>query len=112
MRPMTEPRLDWRPYPQAETWREFHLRVAECMERLTADPAPMLLVTHGGTIVNIVAWWLRLGVDQLPQVSFPVDPASLSVLRIGRSNEHTLERLNDTAHLRALGLSQRIFPEE
>ena len=110
--PRTEPRLDWRPYPQAETWREFYLRVAECMDRLTLDPAPLLLVTHGGTIIQIVAWWLHLDMDLLSRVSFPVAPASLSVLRINRWNEHTLERLNDAAHLQRIGLPQRIFAEE
>jgi probable phosphoglycerate mutase len=112
MRPMREPRVDWRPYPQAETQREFYLRVAEGMERLTRDPAPLLLVTHGGTITNIVAWWLGLQLDQMSRVSFPVAPASLSVLRINHWNEHVLERLNDTAHLHVQGLSQDIFAEE
>jgi probable phosphoglycerate mutase len=110
--PGTELRLDWRPYPQSETWREFYQRVAECLDRLTRDPAPLLLVTHGGTIVNIVAWWLGLEVDQLSRVSFPVAPASLSVLTVNHWQEHALERLNDTAHLQMAGLRQPLFPEQ
>lgn len=109
--PMTEPRIDWRPYPQAETWREFYQRVAGCMERLTQDPTPLLLVTHGGTIMQILAWWLDLDMDQLSRVSFIAEPASLSVLRINLWNEHVLERLNDTAHLQSLGLPRPIFAE-
>ena len=110
--PRTEPQVDWQPYPQAETWRAFYQRVAACMERLTSDPTPLLLITHGGTIMQIVAWWLHLDMDQLSQVSFFVEPASLSVLTVNRWNDRTLERLNDTAHLQALGLSQSILTEE
>ena len=106
----TERRLDWRPYPQAETLREFYLRVAECMDRLTQDPAPLLLVTHGGTIMAIVAWWLRLDMDLISHVSFTAAPASLSVLRTNRWDGRDLERLNDTGHLQTMGLSRPIFP--
>jgi probable phosphoglycerate mutase len=110
--PRTEPLFDWRPYPQAETWREFYGRVAQAMERLTLDPVPLLLVTHGGTIENIVAWWLGLDLEQQSWTSFAVAPASLSVLRVNRWGEHTLERLNDTAHLQAQGLTYPIFAED
>jgi broad specificity phosphatase PhoE len=112
MAPMTEPRVDWRPYPQSETWREFYRRVSECMGHLTRDPTPLLLVTHGGSIIVIISWWLHLDLDQLAQVSFTTEPASLSVLRTNRWNEHVLERLNDTVHLLGMGLPRRIFAEE
>jgi probable phosphoglycerate mutase len=105
MAAQTEPILDWRPYPQAETRREFHQRVVACLERMTADSTLLLLVTHGGTIIHIVSWWLGLEVDQTSQVSFAVAPASLSVLTINGWRNHTLERLNDTAHLQAMGLT-------
>jgi broad specificity phosphatase PhoE len=102
---LTRPVLDWQAYPQAETWRQFYSRVAACMERLTGNQeTPLLLVTHGGTIINIVAWWLQLDIDMLDKVSFHTSPASLSVLRTNQWNERTIERLNDTAHLYAAGL--------
>ena len=103
---ITRPMLDWQPYPQAETWRQFYSRVAACMDRLTVkQEALFLLVTHAGTIINIVAWWLRLDIDMLGKVSFDTLPASLSVLRVNRWNERTIERLNDTAHLYVAGLT-------
>lgn len=43
--------FDSRPWPQAETWREFHARIAGCMDDLlTSHPADKLpiIVTHGG----------------------------------------------------------------
>lgn len=101
---LTDPALDWRPYPEGETWREFYLRVCACMERLTRKENALILVTHWGTIVNIVAWWLQL--DMLSRFSFDASPGSLSVLRLNRWGERTLERLNDTAHLEADELSE------
>lgn len=101
---MTRPLLDWQPYPQAETWRQFYSRVAACMDRLARNQdAPLLLVTHAGTLINIVAWWLQLDIDMLCKVSFDASPASLSVLRVNEWNERTIERLNDTTHLYAIG---------
>jgi len=98
--------LDWQPYPEAETWRQFYSRVAACMDGLTRDQEELLLlVTHGGTIISIVAWWLQLETDMLGKVSFDASPASMSVLRLNQWNERTIERLNDTAHLYAAGLS-------
>jgi probable phosphoglycerate mutase len=110
--PMTEPRVDWRPYPESETLREFYCRVSECMERLMRDPTPLLAVTHGGTIMGILSWWLGLDVDQSPRVEFISEPASLSVLRVNRWDAHVLERLNDTAHLHEMGMPRRILAEK
>ena len=104
---LTTPVLDWQPYPQAETWRQFHSRVTTCMGQLTRNQdAPLLVVTHAGAIINIVAWWLQLDIDMLDKVSFHASPASLTVLRVNRWNEHAIERLNDTAHLYATGLAR------
>ncbi len=104
-RELTRPVLDWQPYRQAETWRQFYSRVAACMDRLARNQdAPLLLVTHAGTVINIVAWWLQLDIDMLAKVSFHTSPASLSVLRTSQWNERMIERLNDTAHLYAAGL--------
>lgn len=100
------PLLDWQPYPGAETWRRFYARVVGFMEQLIQEePRPALLVTHGGTIVNIVSWWLGLPLEQLHRYSFDVAPASLTVLRVDPWDQNTIERLNDTAHLYAAGLA-------
>lgn len=107
--PMPASSLDWQPWPESETWRQFHQRTAACMDRLSEDPQhPLLLVTHGGTIVNIIIWWLGLDAEWLSRVSFAVAPASISVLRLNQWQERTIERLNDTAHLYAAGLAEPI----
>jgi probable phosphoglycerate mutase len=93
--------LDWRPYPESETWREFYHRIAEYLEELIAkQERPFLLVSHIGTINNIILWWMKVNVDlQRPWLVFEVSPASLSILRYNHHAEPMLSRLNDTAHL-------------
>jgi probable phosphoglycerate mutase len=104
--PRTDPALDWRPYPGAESWRQFYHRVEAAIARLAMSEAEvLLLVTHSGAIVAITLWWLQLGVEKALEVAFDSSPASLPVLRQNRWSERTIERLNDTAHLQAAGLA-------
>lgn len=107
--PPTEPILDWRPYPGGETWREFYTRVARSMDDLTRGQEDLLVfVSHGGTIIQQVSWWLRLDMATLSRVWFDVHPASLTVLRLNRWGDRTVERLNDIAHLYAAGLAEPV----
>ncbi|MCW4036441.1 MAG: histidine phosphatase family protein [Candidatus Bathyarchaeota archaeon] len=104
----TELLLDWQCYPGAETWRQFYLRVSEYLDCLQMDQGlPTIIVAHGGTIINTVAWWLRLDLETLSNVSFRTSPASISVLGTTELNERAIFRLNDTAHLYTAGLSDR-----
>jgi probable phosphoglycerate mutase len=96
--PETEPLLDWQPYPQAESWREFFTRVVGFIDQFSAaQQSPAILVTHAANVHVIVAWWLGLQVESRAQ--FEVAPASLTVLRTNRFGEPAMDRLNDTAHL-------------
>ncbi|MHC4715919.1 MAG: histidine phosphatase family protein [Planctomycetota bacterium] len=98
--------FDQRPFPEAETWREFHARVAAAMDELKPrvhDDSLPVLVVHGGTLSNIVLWWLGLPLDALPErTSFAASPGSLSVLETNRFGKPVVERLNDRAHLASL----------
>lgn len=108
-RPPSDPIMDWQPYPEAETWRRFYRRIASFMDGLHAsEDRPALIVSHGGTIVNQVAWWLRLDEASLSYTTFHTSPASLSVLNVTPLNERALERLNDAAHLHKLGQVPRL----
>ena len=99
-RPRQEPLLDWQPYTDAETWRTFYKRVVSGIEALMTEfPLPLILVTHGGTILNIVVWWLQLEIEYLGRISFSADPASLSILDISSLGKRRIQRLNDTSHL-------------
>jgi broad specificity phosphatase PhoE len=100
--------FDWRPFPQAETWRQFHARVCAAMEQIArghpAECVP-IVVAHGGTLSNIVAWWLRLPLDVLPErTPFAASPGSITVLKTNKFGKPVVDRLNDTAHLDVAGL--------
>ena len=94
------------PEAAAETWREFHARVVAAMDDVAqqaGDEALSILVVHGGTLSNIVLWWLALPLDALPErTCFAATPGSLSVLETNRFGNHVIERLNDRAHLAPL----------
>ena len=96
--PPSEPYIDWQPYPQAETWRQFHLRVSEYMRVNYSSPTGMsVLVSHAATIHVIVAWWLQLPVDS--PTHFEIAPASITTLGFNQWGERMLERMNDCTHL-------------
>lgn len=107
--PRTEPWLDWQPYPEAETWRRFHQRVAGFLEEVTPTlDGPAVWVSHGGTINNAILWWMELGAEGLNNLYFDCRVASITVLRVNRWGDRTVERQNDTAHLYAAGLAEPI----
>ncbi len=100
--------FDWRPFAQAETWREFCGRTCAAMDRVVQDhpsECVAIVVTHGGTASNIVAWWLRLPLDVLPErTPFAGLPGGISVLAENAFGKPVIRRLNDTAHLEVAGL--------
>ena len=110
--PKTTPILDWQHYPEGESRRQFYNRVADAMDELTArQRRPLIIVAHRGTIINILCWWLGLGVSGAVHhnFSFEVAPASLTVLRCNRWHENAIERLNDTAHLISAGFGDKML---
>ncbi len=101
-----EPLLDWQPYPEAESWRQFYNRVAGYMQAyINGQSSTALLVTHAANIHGMVAWWLGVPVESRSHIA--VGPASLTVLNLNRGQERTLERLNDCAHLYPAYLESR-----
>jgi len=49
--------------------------------------------------VAIVHWWLNLGEELWPRISFDFEPASITKLTVNRWGEKTISKLNDTSHL-------------
>lgn len=98
--------FDWRPFPEAETWREFYTRVATAMDGVAEqhmDGELAIFSVHGGTLSNMVVWWLGLPLDVLPErTCFSATPGSMSVLNKNQYGNPVIERLNDRAHLAAL----------
>ena len=54
------PFLDYRPLPDAETWREMRRRVAVFLERLEADGRDAIVVAHGGSLGEFTALFMQL----------------------------------------------------
>jgi broad specificity phosphatase PhoE len=94
----------------AESWAQFYNRVSGRMAQLVADGDDRLLivVAHYGANMNILDWWLGIGLtpDGDTPVAFETTLASITVLKGKPSGKHCLERLNDVLHLHAAGLTE------
>lgn len=94
----TDPLEKWIKYPNSETWDKFYLRVSTFLEKVIDElEDTVIIVCHGGTIRNIISWWLGIGTP-IGKVHFPTDLASLTVLRKDDRGEKILHRLNDVSH--------------
>ncbi len=105
--PRDKNKFDWeyKEFPQGETWRQFYRRVCSCMEKIfDSEDKNLILVTHGGTLAYIVAWWLKCEEDMMAKCYFIASPGSISILQ--ESNyyieQHILSIFNDTSHLSEL----------
>lgn len=97
--PLTEPLIDWVPYPGAESWRDMSRRVVAFMGSIREGEDLTMLVLHGGSANAAILWWLGLGIGEA-NVSFELDPCSISRFNINRWDERNVVKVNDTAHLR------------
>ncbi|MHA1518732.1 MAG: histidine phosphatase family protein [Promethearchaeota archaeon] len=96
---------DYQEFSQGETWRQFFRRVCSCMEQIfDSEDKNLILVTHGGTLAYIVAWWLKCEEDMMSKCHFIASPGSISVLQESRYylGQHALSIFNDTSHLNEL----------
>lgn len=89
---------DHRNYNGGETRREFFTRVKDGMDNVMVehDNRSLIVVSHKGTIQNIIFWWLNLSIDEVCRlgISFNAAAASMSVLNINKWNEHEISLLN------------------
>lgn len=72
-------------------------------ELMEGHNMPCLLVCHGGTITQIVSWWLRIPLETLSDVNFRAYNTGITVLSETGSGIRQIERHNDTRHLIGLG---------
>jgi broad specificity phosphatase PhoE len=92
--------LDRRPFPEAETPREFFSRVGSVLSQVLLDADdPVVLVTHGGTVRAIIACWLGMTAEQYDLASFSTQAGSVTVLRCDSRHRRVLTRLGDMDHL-------------
>ncbi len=85
------------PVPGAETGAEFYERCASFLDSLAADGPIPVVVTHGGTIMCLVARWLLIEPGGIAPISFSAYTTSITVLE--GHPYRGIERLNDVAHL-------------
>lgn len=103
--PITQPVLDWTPYPESESWRTMSERVMAYMDTIKDDPHDLtLVVTHGGSGNAIVHWWMELGHGGRG-TAYDLGACSISMFRINDFGERVISKLNDTSHLISVGES-------
>ena len=101
--------LDYQLFPRGETWREFYSRVCTCMDRIiNSEVKNIIIVTHGGTLAYIIAWWMKFEDLMLTKAHFSALPASISVLQESSYylGSHNLKLFNDISHLFTLNHSK------
>lgn len=101
--PITQPLIDWAPYPKAESWADMSRRVVSFLESIQSDQNDLtLLVLHAGSGNAAICWWLGLEIGR-HNIAFQLDPCSISRFSINSYGERAVVKLNDTAHLAHLG---------
>lgn len=90
--------LDESAYDGAETPRHFYDRAGAFIDEIAHDGTVPVVVSHGGTIVCLVARWLGLSAEVLNPIGFSAHTTSITVLSRDE-NGRRLDVLNDTAHL-------------
>lgn len=100
--PVTDPIMDWIPYPEAESWRMLHNRVVTFMDSIENAHDIMLIVAHSLVIGSLIHWWLEFDENIITRVSYDADLCSITILYINKWNEKTIAKLNDTSHLLSL----------
>ena len=96
--PMSDPLVDWTPYPDAESWRAMSNRVCSFMDSLDKTKELTILVLHAGSGNAAIFWWLEIGIGK-HNIAFEMEPCSICRFAINKWGEKTIIKLNDTGHL-------------
>jgi len=92
--------LDYRLLPGAETKREFYYRTTAFLDELNRQiQSNVVIVTHGGTVTNIVFWWLKIPIEALNSSYMRCFPGSITYLEEDALGYRYIKGLNDTRHL-------------
>jgi len=105
--PQSEPLLDWKPYPESESWRMLQNRVSTAMAQLEQKSEDVVLIVgHGNVNSAIIEWWLQLPEDV--RLHFVSHPASITWLGVSYRGQREIRKLDETAHLMSAGLDDSI----
>jgi broad specificity phosphatase PhoE len=104
--PITNPVIEWIPYPEAESWKMMHERLSTFMKKIQNESHDLVvIVSHGNAIISLIHSWLAFPHEMLT-ISFDIQPCSITYLRINKWNEKTLSKLNETSHHESEGLEK------
>ncbi|WP_281262621.1 histidine phosphatase family protein [Nonomuraea fuscirosea] len=85
----------------AETKEMLARRVYAAMDEIVRRPCEhQVIVTHGGSLTFVVASWIRMPIQAVGQVGFPVPSGSITTLREDDSfHNRAVVGLGDIRHL-------------
>lgn len=92
--------LDYQEFQDGESWREFYSRVCDCMERVheSEKDKNLLIVTHGGTLGYILAWWMKFEAEMIVNAYFSSSVGGITVLSQNSFQQNIVNKFNDTSH--------------
>jgi broad specificity phosphatase PhoE len=92
--------LDYQEFKDGETWRQFYSRVCSCMDRIyeIEKGKNLLIVTHGGTLGYITAWWMKFEPEMIVNAYFSSSVGGITVLSQNSFQQNVLNKFNDTSH--------------
>jgi broad specificity phosphatase PhoE len=97
---MTDPVLDWVPYPEGLSWRAMHQRAVLFLRGISEeDVDTAIVVSHSNMMKALIHGWLESKEETLTKVSFEIDVCSITRLTTNEFGERTISKLNDTCHL-------------
>ena len=92
--------LDYREFQDGESWRELYSRVSKCMDTIfeLEKDKNLMIVTHGGTLGYILAWWMKFTPEMLVNAYFSSSVGGITVLSNNSFQQHSINKFNDTSH--------------
>ncbi|MFB5089271.1 histidine phosphatase family protein [Psychrobacillus sp. PGGUH221] len=96
--------LDYQEFKDGETWRQFYSRVCSCMDRISEieKGKNLVIVTHGGTLGYITAWWMRFEPEMIANAYFSSSVGGITVLNRNSFQQNVINKFNDTSHFSLL----------
>lgn len=103
---ITEPMIDWVPFPEAESWRMLHQRITPFLEKIhESKSGTVLIVSHGNAIEECIYWWLEFSIERRRELAFQSGPCSITHLSVNEWKQKMIVFLNRVGHLKSLSPS-------
>lgn len=96
----TTVKLDYRPLPDAESYRELLRRVSVVLDEILSSPDEnVLVISHGKTLQMLFYLWVFGSTDGFGFVRFNSIPGGVSVLCIDNSRNKSILSINDMSYI-------------